>query len=214
MGTAATENTKSTAASDDAAKQTPPADDGGKQATAPASDATQQMPENSPPASTKKPEKTFTAAERDAAATKAVEEARKKWEEEKDLTEFERLKKENADLIAGNRMRDARDEVTNALEAAGAKSPALAFEALRSNLKFDEAGKLVNSKDLIDGLKTAYPEQFGIEKPKDGIDAGAGGDGKTTTKLTRAQLEKMTPQEVAKLDWKEVSAALTANEAK
>lgn len=156
-----------------------------------------------------KPDKTFTKAELDAAAKKAVDDAKKKWDDEKDLTELERLKKENADLTASMRMRDAREATIAELTAAGSNSPALAFEAIKGDLKFDDAGKLVNSKDLIEGLKTSYPEQFGTPKPTDGIDAGKGQQG-GGDKLTKEKLEKMSIAEIMQLDQKEVDAVLAA----
>jgi flagellar biosynthesis GTPase FlhF len=155
----------------------------------------------------KKSEKTFTKAELEAEKQKAIADAQKKWDDEKDLTELERYKKENEELKASTRMRDAKDEVVTALTAAGSNSPALAFEAIKGTLKFDEAGKLINSKDLIEGLKTSYPEQFGTPKTTETIDAGkgqlGGGD-----KLTKDKLAKMTPTEINALDWKEVSAVM------
>jgi hypothetical protein len=184
-------------------KQTPPAVD--PPADDPPADDTPADDKKTPPV---KKEKSFTKAELEAAAKKAVEDAQKKWEEEKDLTELERLKKENAELAASVRMRDARDEVVAALQAAGAHSPALAFEAIKGSLQFDDAGKLINSKDLIEGLKTNYPEQFGTPKPAEGIDAGKGGQ--QGEKLTREKLEKMSPDEINTLDWKDVSAVLAA----
>lgn len=173
-------------------KSDPPAGDAGKAADPP-----------------KKTEKSFTKADLDAAAKKAVEDAKKKWDEEKDLTELERLKKENADLLAANRLRDAKDEVVAALKAAGNNSPELAFRAIQGDLKFDDGGKLINAKDLIEGLKAGFPEQFGTQPPADGVDAGAG-QGKKGPALTTAQLEKMTQQEIAKLPWDDVKAAMTA----
>jgi hypothetical protein len=99
------------------------------------------------------------------------------------------------------------EEVVNALTAAGANSPALAFDAIRGGLKFDEEGKLLNSKDLIEGLKTSYPEQFGTPKTTETIDAGKGQQG-GGDKLTKDKLAKMTPTEINALDWKEVSAVM------
>lgn len=158
----------------------------------------------------KKAEKTFTKADLDAAAKKAVEDAQKKWEAEKDLTELERLKKENEDLRNATRLRDARDEVAELLRAEGNKSPALAFDAIKGQLQFDEkTGKVANAKDLIANLKSNYPEQFGVEPPAGGVDAGAGQERKGAG-LTAAALEKMSPEEIAKLPWDDVKAAMAA----
>lgn len=179
------------AAGDDG-KEPAPAGDAGKAAEPP-----------------KKTEKSFSKADLDAAAKKAVEDAKKKWDEEKDLTELERLKKENEDLRNATRLRDAKDEVVAALKAAGNNSPELAFRAIQGDLKFDEGGKLINAKDLLEGLRAGFPEQFGTQPPADGVDAGAG-QGKKGPALTAAQLEKMTQQEIAQLPWDDVKAAMTA----
>lgn len=156
-----------------------------------------------------KKEKTFSKAELEAEKQKAIAAEKAKWESEKDLSELERIKKENEELRASNRLRDARDEVVAALSQAGNKSPELAFNAIKGDLKFDDAGKLLNSKDLIENLKTSYPEQFGTEKPDTGIDAGAGQKG-GGEKITKESLAKMTPEEVNKLDWAEVSKVMAA----
>lgn len=177
-----------------------------KPAAKSASDKTEEKAAEQKPA---KQDKSYSKTEMEAEITKRIAAEKKKWDDEKDLTELERLKKENADLQAANRLRDAKDEVVAALKAAGNNSPELAFRAIQGDLKFDDSGKLINSKDLIDSFKTSYPEQFGTPKPDDGIDAGAG-QGQKGTKLTAAQLEKMTPAEVAKLPWEEVSAAMAA----
>lgn len=147
----------------------------------------------------KKEAKSFTKADLDAEVKKAIIAAQKKWDDEKDMSELERLKKQNEELQSSIRMRDAREEVTAALKAAGANSPALAFDAVKGSLAFDKDGKLTNAKDLIDSLKASYPEQFGTPKPADGIDAGT--QGTSTVKLTAEKLAKMTPGEIAKLDW-------------
>lgn len=190
----------------DKKKEEPPkAEDAPKKAAPPADDASDDAPK-------KRAEKTFTKAELDAAVKKQLDDAQKKWESEKDLSELERLKKQNAELTESMRMRDAKEEVTAALTASGANSPALAFEAIKQSLKFDDAGKLVNSKDLIEGLKASYPEQFGTPKPTDGIDAGKG-KGDTKTKLTKEKLAAMSPTEINKLPWDEVSAVLADDKA-
>lgn len=151
-------------------------------------------------------EKTFSKSDVEAAAKKAVDEAKKKWDEEKDLSESERLKKENEELRNAARLRDARDEVVAALEKVGAKSPALAFNSIRDQLKFGDDGKLLNSKDLIDGLKTDFPEQFGTEKPTETINGGSGQQ--SGEKLTVEKLAKMTPAEINALPWDEVSKVM------
>lgn len=196
-GTAKTEEKK------DDAKVTPPGDETTAEGQAAGEGASGDAKTDKPV----KQEKTFTKAELEAAAKKAVEDAKKKWDEEKDLTELERIKKENEELRTANRLRDAKDEVVKALADAGNKSPELAWNAMRGDLKFGDDGKLLNAKDLIDGLKTSFPEQFGTEKPKEGIDAGAGG-GTGKTSLTLEQVQKMTPDEV-NANWDAVQAVLS-----
>lgn len=155
-----------------------------------------------------KKEKTFTKAELQSEIQKSIAAEKAKWDAEKDLSELERIRKENEDLKAANRLRDAKDEVVAALTSAGNKSPELAWNAIRGDLQFDDAGKLINSKDLIDGLKTSFPEQFGTEKPTGTIDGGAGQGPKGST-LTKAEIEKMTPDEINS-NWAEVSKVLAA----
>ena len=201
MGTKAGEGTPP---KDDPKTDPPAGGDDGKKADPPKGDDDKAA---DPPA--KKTEKTFTKADLDAAAKKAVEDAKKRWDEEKDLPELERLKKENEDLRNATRLRDAKDEVVAALKAAGNNSPELAFRAIQGDLKFDDSGKLINAKDLIEGLRAGFPEQFGTQPPADGVDAGAG-QGKKGPALTAAQLEKMTQQEIAQLPWDDVKAAMTA----
>lgn len=205
------EKEKETAAKEAAAKRKSDAEAkaAAEAAAAEAAKADDEGEETVETAPKKRTEKTFTKAEMDAAIKKQLDDAQKKWEAEKDLSELERLKKQNAELQESMRMRDAKEEVVAALTASGANSPALAFEAIKQALKFDDGGKLVNSKDLIEQLKTSYPEQFGTPKPTDGIDAGKGktADG---AKFTAEQLAKMTPAEINKLDWTEVSTVLAA----
>lgn len=152
-------------------------------------------------------EKTFSKAELEAEKKKAVEEAQKKWNEDKDLSDLERIKKENEELKEAARMRDAKDDVLGALTAAGSRSPEMAWSAIRGDLKFDNGGKLLNTKDLIEGLKEKYPEQFGVDKPTEGIGGGAGTGQKAGSKLTPEEIAKMSPAEINK-NWSEVSKAL------
>ena len=166
-----------------------------------------EKPTNEPP---KAAGKTFTKAEQEAAIAKAIEDAKKKWDAEKDLSELERIKKENAELLTSIRMRDAKEEIVAALTAAGSKSPALAFEAIKGSLQFDDAGKLVNGKDLIEGLKTNYPEVFGEEKTAAGdIDAGKGTKNSGGSTLTAEKLAAMSPDEINKLPWEEVAKVMS-----
>lgn len=168
----------------------PAADDGKKAEDPPAADDGKKTED--PPA------KTFTQADIDRAVEKAVKEAEKKAaaaEAKAKLSEDERLKAENDELREDIRRRDARDAVTEALQKAGAKSPQLLFRSIEGDLQFDERGNLTNVADVVKGLTIDFPEQFGTEAPAGGVDAGKGSKDKPPA-LTRAAIEKMTPQEV------------------
>ena len=185
-------------------KQDPPADPPAKKDPAKGEDP----PKADPPA------KTYTQADIDRAIAKAVKDAEKKAAEAEakaKLSEDEKLKAENEELRNSIRMRDARDAVGEALQKAGAKSPALLFKSVQDQLEFDDKGKLANLDTLVADLAKDFPEQFGTPKPEDGIDAGAG-QGQKGTSLTLAQLEKMTPQEIATLPWDDVKAAMAAKQ--
>lgn len=185
-------------------KQDPPADPPAKKDPAKGEDP----PKADPPA------KTYTQADIDRAIAKAVKDAEKKAAEAEakaKLSEDEKLKAENEELRNSIRMRDARDAVGEALQKAGAKSPALLFKSVQDQLEFDDKGKLANLDTLVADLAKDFPEQFGTPKPEDGIDAGAG-QGQKGISLTLAQLEKMTPQEIAKLPWDDVKAAMAAKQ--
>lgn len=158
----------------------------------------------------KSPEKSFTQADID----RAVDRARKDAAKEKDaaearakLSEDEKKDAEINDLRTQIRLRDARDEVVAALEKEGAKGTGLMWNAIKSELEFDDkSGKVTNLKDLVRDLKADYPDQFGEPKPTEGIDAGKGQQ--QSEKLTKEKLAKMTPAEINNLDWEEVKKVL------
>lgn len=189
-----------------AAKTETPAADPAAPAAAPAAEAPAPAAET-PAEKPVKTEKTYTKAELDAAKTQAIAEAKKKFDEEKDLSDLEKLQKENAELREANRLRDARESGVAALSKEGARSPELIWEALRGRLEFDDKGNAKNLDALVANFKTSYPEQFGIEKPGETIDGGAG-QGAATGKLTREKLAAMTPAEIQKLDWEEVKKVM------
>src|SRR6266700_1444840 len=117
------------------------------------------------------------------------------------------LRQEHAELRQMIRIRDARDEITEALKTAGARSPGLLFAQAVDDLQFDTDGRVANSAALVEKLRRAFPEQFGrdIAQP---IDAGAGGASQTKY-LTKEMLAKMKPAEIAKLDWAELRQVLS-----
>jgi hypothetical protein len=134
-------------------------------------------PANSSEDKNKQPEKSFTQAELNQILAKERREWEKKTKEAEDrakLSEDERLKAELDAVKRENQMIKAESELSRALGAAGAKSPELLFAASKERLEFDKDGKLSNAKEIVDELKAAYPTQFGVEKPKESIDGGAG----------------------------------------
>ena len=119
--------------------------------------------------------------------------------------ELDALRRENEELRAAERLRNARGSIAADLEKAGARSPELLFAAVMGELKFDERGQVANAADLIGRLRQSYPEQFEDQVRTRSIDAGAG---RGTQMLTGDALSRMTPAEIAQLDWAEVRAAL------
>lgn len=181
---------------------TPPADP--PKADPPAGDPPAGDPPADPPA---KQEKTYTKAELEAATKKAAADALKKANDEKDLTELEKLQKENAELRDANRLRDAKESVVDALKKAGARSPELIWKALQGEIEFDDKGGLKNLDSLVTNYKTDFADQFGEPKPDQTIDAGAGQGGQPGTKLTEEAIKKMTPDQINE-NWAEVSKVL------
>ena len=121
--------------------------------------------------------------------------------------ELDTLRRENEELRAAERLRNARSSIAADLERAGARSPELLFAAVMGELKFDDHGQVTNAGDLIGRLRQSYPEQFEEHVRTHSIDAGAG---RGTQMLTGDALSRMTPAEIAQLDWAEVRAALSS----
>jgi len=119
--------------------------------------------------------------------------------------ELETLRRENEELKTATRLRDARESLAAELERAGARSPELMFAAVMGELEFDDQGKVQNSAALISLLRRSYPEQFDDQVRTGSIDAGAG---RGTRMLTAGALARMTPAEIARLDWAEVRETL------
>jgi len=123
--------------------------------------------------------------------------------------EAEMLRTENDQLRHAIRMRDAREALTNELRAVDARSPQLMFESVRGEIQFDREGRPANIAAIVANLKQKFPEQFGNDQPPS-IDAGAGRANQNNF-LTREALAKMTPQEIARLDWNDVRQVLATN---
>jgi hypothetical protein len=117
---------------------------------------------------------------------------------------------ETEELKKTLQLRDAREEMTAALTKAGARSPELLFSSVKESLQFDGEGKVANAAALVEQLKKSFPEQFGVERPSGSIDGGAGARNEPAY-LTKEKLARMTPAEIAKLDWQDVRKVLAEN---
>ena len=131
----------------------------------------------------------------EAAVTTAVDE---------DLLQV--LRTENEELRSALRIRNARDTVGGELRKLGARSPDLLLNAVQDRLQFDEEDAVINSVAVVEGIKREFPEQFGRDAVPS-IDGGAGTGGPQKL-FTKEALAKMSPDEIAKLDWDEVRQVL------
>ena len=117
------------------------------------------------------------------------------------------LRAENEQLRAEIRFGAARESVVEELKRAGARSPVLLFDSVKGDLQFDDEGKPVNTAAIVARLKTAFPEQFGSDRPQS-IDGGAGVIQRPS--LTKEGLRRMKPAEIAELDWAKVRRVLAS----
>ena len=91
-----------------------------------------------------------------------------------DVVTLNELQTENEQLKATIRLGAAHRQITGELAKAGARSPELLFDSVKADLQFAADGNLENAAALIERLKAAHPEQFGVERPVGSIDGGAG----------------------------------------
>lgn len=126
-----------------------------------------------------------------------------------DAETLNKLKTENEQLKASIRLADAHRQITAELARAGARSPELLFSAVRDHVQFADDGTPVNAAALIAKLKTEFPEQFGTERAAS-IDAGSGRS--SPPSWSKKALARMSPAEIAKLDWDEVRRTLAESE--
>jgi hypothetical protein len=124
--------------------------------------------------------------------------------------ETERLRAENIELKNAIRMRDARERIGEMLNAAEAHSPDLLFASVKDDLQFSDNGELQNAAALVDRMKRQFPEQFGPRLTAPSIDGGAGTGGRTQL-VSRESLARMTPAQIQKLDWAEVTRVLNGH---
>ena len=119
-----------------------------------------------------------------------------------------RLQMENEQLRTTIRLNEARRKISGELERAGARSPLLLFDSVKGDLRFTEDGSLANAEAIVKRLMKQFPEQFGKEPIRESIDGGAGRA--AAPALTKEALAKMTPAEIAKLDWAAVREVLAS----
>jgi predicted phage gp36 major capsid-like protein len=149
-----------------------------------------------------------TKAEPPASADGFIEEATedKTTERTEDTERLEALTAENEALRNDIRMRTAAYVIEGELTRAGARSPKLLIETAKESLQFDEDGKLANAAAIVEHLKRQFPEQFGSYAASS-IDGGAGRS--SAPMLSKETLERMSPAEIQRLDWAEVSGVLS-----
>ena len=119
---------------------------------------------------------------------------------------LEQLRTENEQLKQTIRLSQAHRQITGELAKAGARSPELLFTSIRSDLQFSPDGKLENAAALVARLKTSFPEQFG----KDPVSIDAGSGTSVPDALSASSLEKMTANEIARLNWDDVKRVLSS----
>jgi hypothetical protein len=125
------------------------------------------------------------------------------------------LQAENAALKKQLQEQTAHAGLKDKLKQAGARTPKLLLDAAKEALKFTAAGEIENAVEIIEALREKFPEQFGITNHAlptapavHSIDAGAGRLAKP--QLTRDALAKMTPAQIAELNWDDVRRVLAA----
>jgi hypothetical protein len=137
--------------------------------------------ESQPQEKPEKKGKTFTQEQLDKIVTKRLADAKKQFEKDKDLSESERLKAENERLSKQLNERNAFDDFDSFFGKKGVKNTRGLFRAMKSDLEFDDKGKLANLKDLLDDAKNDFAEFF----PRTDTDAdgkkGKNDDGQTSS---------------------------------
>ncbi|MGI8812135.1 MAG: hypothetical protein ACR2IH_06355 [Pyrinomonadaceae bacterium] len=118
------------------------------------------------------------------------------------------LRAEIGELQSAIRDRAARDTMLDLFTEAGVRSPELLFQAAKDRLQFDADGIPANGAALVAEMKRQFPEQFAAGGPQhNSIDAGTGVS--SVRSLTREALAKMSPEQIAKLDWSAVRDVLS-----
>lgn len=122
---------------------------------------------------TESPKLSFTQEELDAIIEKRVNRATKKVKDDANLSETDRLKKENAELKKGLAESALKDKFTAKAGIDAAKGGRL-FRMYKDEFEFDDTGKCTNLDSVLKEAKTEWPELF--TKPKGGADGAAGNE--------------------------------------
>lgn len=158
-------------------------------------------PEPAPtPAPAPSPALAFSQADIDAAVKKAQKEWEKKVsdaEAKAKLSDDERLQQERDEARAALRERDARDSVIADAGKAGVKNANLFYNAYKSQLEIDDKGKITNLDDILKSAKAESPELFNVAPTPGGSADGGEGNNSNNGGLSKEQIEKMSPQEIA-----------------
>lgn len=104
--------------------------------------------------------KTFTEEQVNKIVERRLKKERERFEREKDLTEVEKLKAQNAEMAKRLAERDALDTFEQFFSKKGVKNIKGLYRALKDDLEFDDKGKVSNLKDLLDEAKETFPEFF------------------------------------------------------
>jgi hypothetical protein len=118
------------------------------------------------------------------------------------------LKAENDSLRNALRLSEARGSLTSELRQAGAISPELLIEVAGREMQFNDDGTIANTAAIVEKFRRQFPAQFrSATLAVAAIDGGAGQS--TQPALTKEALAKMTPAQIAALDWQEVRRVLS-----
>ncbi|MGB7069632.1 MAG: hypothetical protein WBD22_09075 [Pyrinomonadaceae bacterium] len=124
-----------------------------------------------------------------------------------EMKKMDDLQTENDSLRQLIRLRDAREVITAQLVKAGARSPGLLFAYGADKLQFTSDGELANAAAIVEALRRNFPEQFAEERTAT-ADGGAGASN-TAAWLSKDALARMSPREIAQLEWADVRRVIS-----
>ena len=119
-----------------------------------------------------------------------------------------KMQAEIGELRSQLRAASTRAAIVEKLRAAGARSPELLVAAAAERLQFADDGSAGNAAAVVDALRSEMPEQFAAPASASQIDAGSG-VAAAPRPLTREALAKMSPEQIARLDWSAVRQVLS-----